>query len=187
MAQQYGVSITPVREAFRLLNAQGLVDIDTYVGASVRPPTITDLNEIYGIRIALCPLVARTTLEHMTDDVLEHARQVNTQMRDIQAPHEWVKLNREFHQTLDQTLPPGRLAQTVRTMADLSELYVLLSLPDRPSSRAGAYNEHIRLLNAYAKQDPDLIAERLQKHFTSTFEACKRALARSTTQPKPGN
>ena len=53
VAARFGVSTTPVREAFALLQAQGLVRIDPHRGAIVFLPTAKDAQELYEIRIAL--------------------------------------------------------------------------------------------------------------------------------------
>lgn len=53
VAKQLGVSPTPVREAFRDLEQQGLIDVAPYRGARVRPLTERDLSEIYSLRAHL--------------------------------------------------------------------------------------------------------------------------------------
>src|SRR5690348_4351298 len=53
IAQRFGVSSTPVREAFGLLQSEGLVQIDPHRGVTVFLPSIQDLIEHYEIRIAL--------------------------------------------------------------------------------------------------------------------------------------
>ncbi|HEV2661690.1 MAG TPA: GntR family transcriptional regulator, partial [Ktedonobacteraceae bacterium] len=53
IAQRFGVSTTPVREAFGLLQSEGLVQIDTHRGVTVFLPTVQDLVEHYEIRMAL--------------------------------------------------------------------------------------------------------------------------------------
>src|SRR5579863_514155 len=64
IAQRFGVSTTPVREAFGLLQSDGLVQIDTHRGVTVFLPTIQDLIEHYEIRMALEMLAAEKAAEH---------------------------------------------------------------------------------------------------------------------------
>src|SRR6185437_9554566 len=63
IAQRFGVSTTPVREAFGLLQRDGLVQIDTNRGVTVFVPTIQDLVEHYEIRMALEMLAAEKAAE----------------------------------------------------------------------------------------------------------------------------
>ena len=53
VARRFGVSTTPVREAFAALAREGLVEVDAYRGAVVFSPSLTDIRENYEMRIAL--------------------------------------------------------------------------------------------------------------------------------------
>src|SRR5947209_50804 len=64
IAQRFGVSTTPVREAFGLLQSDGLVQIDPHRGVTVFLPTIQDLIEHYEIRMALEMLAAEKAAVH---------------------------------------------------------------------------------------------------------------------------
>ncbi len=64
IAQRFGVSTTPVREAFGLLQSDGLVQIDPHRGVRVFLPAIQDLIEHYEIRMALEMLAAEKAAVH---------------------------------------------------------------------------------------------------------------------------
>src|ERR671916_2913622 len=70
VAERFGVSTTPVREAFALLQAQGLVRVDPHKGAIVFHPTAEDLRHLYEIREALEVLAIEKSMQNLSQDQL---------------------------------------------------------------------------------------------------------------------
>lgn len=176
IAEQLDVSTTPVREALRLLEAQGLVRIDTYSGAVVPEPTLADLMSLYKIRLALCPLVAESVVLRATSSQIERARTANEQLAASTDESGWLEANHRLHTALDEAIGDRRLAQLWRELGAVSSLYVNLSLAYRAEAQRGAYGEHARLIDAYEKGDVISIAETLTEHLTNTYEGCRIAL-----------
>jgi DNA-binding GntR family transcriptional regulator len=175
LAEQFEVSTTPVREALRLLEAQGLVRIDTYSGAIVPVPALDDLMSLYRIRLVLCPLVAESVLR-ASPEQLARAKAANQQLVATNDDSAWLEANQRLHSALDEAISDRRLAQLWRHLSAASAIYVNLSLPHRTAARQGAHNEHARLIEAYAKGDAASIEEALVEHLTNTYEGCKLAL-----------
>ncbi len=176
LAEQFEVSTTPVREALRLLEAQGLVRIDTYSGAIVPVPALDDLMSLYRIRLALCPLVAESVVLRATPEQLARAKAANRQLVATNDDSAWLEANQRLHSALDEATSDRRLAQLWHHLSAASAIYVNLSLPHRTAARQGAHNEHTRLIEAYAKGDAASIEEALVEHLTNTYEGCKLAL-----------
>ena len=70
LAERFGVSTTPVREAFAELAREGIVRLDAHRGATVFRPSLDELIEIYEIRGALEPLATELAAARATDDEL---------------------------------------------------------------------------------------------------------------------
>jgi DNA-binding GntR family transcriptional regulator len=179
LAEQLRVSTTPVREALRLLEAQGLVRIDTYSGATVPVPTLADLMSLYRIRLALCPLVAESVVLRATDDQLERARKANRQLASTKDSAGWLEANQHVHAALDDAISDRRLAQLWRELAAVSSMYVHLSLGHRADAHRGAVEEHGRLIDAFAHGDVREIEEALVEHLRNTYEGCRLAMSES--------
>ena len=81
VAARFGVSTTPVREAFALLQADGLVRIDPHRGAIVFHPTAEDLTESYEIRGALEVLAITKAMPNLTPELLGDMQSVIDEMR----------------------------------------------------------------------------------------------------------
>ena len=187
LAEQFEVSTTPVREALRLLEAQGLVRIDTYSGATVPVPTLDDLMSLYRIRLALCRPVAESVVLRATPEQLARANTANRQLAASNDDSAWLEANQRLHGALDEAIGDRRLAQLWRHLSAASAIYVNLSLPHRTAARQGAHSEHARLVEAYANGDAASIEEALVKHLTNTFEGCKLALEhRADLVAEPG-
>lgn len=98
LAERFGVSATPVREALRRLESEGLVSYDTHRGSAVTDPESGGLREKYEIRAALEGLAARLATPHVTDEDLAELTRYNKRLGDrTLTPSEINDLNRTFH------------------------------------------------------------------------------------------
>jgi|GEM_PF-3707275 len=176
LAEQFQVSTTPIREALRALEAQGLVQIDSYTGASVLIPTLDDMTSLYNIRLALCPLVAESVVGRTTQQQLYRAEEANERLVAVHEGKDWLENNRDFHAALDETIGDSRLGTLWKELGIVSTIYVNMSLPFRPAAQHGAYSEHVSLLEAYASADIARVSSLLAEHLTNTFNGCKMAL-----------
>jgi DNA-binding GntR family transcriptional regulator len=177
LAEELNVSTTPVREALRLLESQGLVRIDTYSGATVPVPSLADLASLYRIRLALCPLVAQSVVSRATAEQLERARLANRSLEAAGDNGAWIEANQQLHAILDEAIEDRHLSQLWRELSALSTIYVTLSLPYRADARRGAHDEHVRLIEAYGQGDAVRIEQALVEHLTHTYEGCRDAMA----------
>jgi DNA-binding GntR family transcriptional regulator len=117
IAEDLEMSVVPVREALRRLEAEGLVTFERNIGARVTAVddreylyTMQTLGVVEGIATALA-------LPHLTADVLERAEATNERMRELLSdfdPAAFTRLNREFHATLYDTCPNPHILDLVQ-------------------------------------------------------------------------
>jgi DNA-binding GntR family transcriptional regulator len=162
LAKELEVSRTPIRDAFRILVAEGLVDIRANQGAVVSAVTSDDILELYTIREALEGLAARLAARRGTSQCLVAFGKLIPEMRRIGADgevRELSRLNFEFHDVvrvaagnryLDRSL--ARIQNAVRRFPDPT-----LKLPGRIEE---SIDEHVALADAITRGDP-AEAERL--------------------------
>ncbi|MBP0484544.1 GntR family transcriptional regulator [Sagittula salina] len=101
IAERLQVSRTPVREAIRRLEAEGLVDHQPRTGAVVRKLDYPEIMELYEMRTVLEGTAARLAARAASDMELEELRRINTEMEESTGdPHALVRLNRQFHARL---------------------------------------------------------------------------------------
>jgi DNA-binding GntR family transcriptional regulator len=88
LCTQFGVSRSPVREAFRMLEADGLVVRTARRGVRVAPMSRADLDEVYACRVALEGLAAAETARSATDDMLARLNRHLAEMQDALDGHD---------------------------------------------------------------------------------------------------
>jgi DNA-binding GntR family transcriptional regulator len=168
LAEQFGVSRTPVREALRILQASGVVRQMPNRGALVQGPTPTEIREAYVVRAELEGLAAYLAAELASDDervLLQAAhdrfvdaiaaRMRHPLARDSAVDGPWIRANDDFH---DAVIACSRNARLKRTILDLrgsfptqSDLGALLAEPSLIEDNAA---QHARVLSAILRHDP---------------------------------
>jgi len=175
IAKELGVSVVPVREAIRLLEAEGLVTFERNVGAHVAMHdeteylyTMQTLSLVEGAATALsAPLIG-------TQDIAR-ARAVNTLMIDCLEhfdPHRFTELNLEFHSVLFENCPNPHILDLVhRGWARLTVLRdsTFSFVPGRAKASVLEHEELLRLLEAGAA--PIEIELSARAHRTRTLDA----------------
>ncbi len=131
LASQYGISRTPVREALRALQAQGMVEVVPNRGALVSGPTVRDVREGYAVRAQLEGYAAELAAELATDDQIRrllHAEElfkeavasdVGTKPRRTDLTGEcpqWSIANDLFHEAVIEAAGNARLGEAIRTL-----------------------------------------------------------------------
>ncbi|MGH3358294.1 MAG: GntR family transcriptional regulator [Nocardioidaceae bacterium] len=164
LAARFGVSQTPVREALRRLESEGLVVNDPHRGATViesRSGTVEDNSQI---RAALEPLGARLASRAITEEQLGALRRLNDEMIGLdEGDRRYGVLNREFHFIIYQAAASPMLLSMMRLLWQ--------AMPDGPKvtrSHRESTRQHDRLIAALANGDADAAAEITRLHILQT-------------------
>lgn len=176
LARELNVSRTPLREALRMLQSEGLVTAEGARGVCVARADRTRLLNAYALREMVDGLAARQAAEraaHRAREVLDPHIERQLSTLEPWNPAEYVRFNVEFHtailhlagnEFLDSQLPVVRLTSTVFAPA------VLVS---RHRARP-AIAEHARVVDAIAAGDGEA-AERLSRaHIRETIQALRK-------------
>jgi DNA-binding GntR family transcriptional regulator len=129
LAEQYGVSRTPIREALRALQAQRLVEVVPHRGALVCGPTLRDIREAYAVRAELEGYAAELAAELARDAEVERLHEAEELFRRAVAEGSqdagdgagserprWSAANDLFHEAILSAAANGRLADTISTL-----------------------------------------------------------------------
>jgi DNA-binding GntR family transcriptional regulator len=161
LAQRFGVSQTPVREAMRRLESEGLLVCDTHRGFTVVTPDADRDQESSRIRAALESLGASLAARKVDPAGLGRLRALDDRMRALAGDDPgYAELNREFHFTVCEYAHSPLLLSLMRLL--------WASLPGGPrvaaSARAGADRPHDEILAALAAGDAAAASARTYRH-----------------------
>jgi DNA-binding GntR family transcriptional regulator len=117
LAEELGVSRTPLREALRRLSTEGLVVLEANRGATVAQHDLSDMLQAWRARLALEPAAARLAAEVRVPEALERMRRAVARQRRVQDDvGESFAVNREFHVALVSAAGNPHLEQFARML-----------------------------------------------------------------------
>lgn len=171
IAKELGVSTTPVREAIRLLEAEGLLIAERNHRAKVPPLDVQDLDAVYSSRVLLESVAVALTTQRMTTADHDLLRQDVQRMADAIKANDlegWNEAHREFHRRLVSLATPTH-EPIIASLADRSERYRRVSvLASRPREWASVNAEHETIAEAVIAGDRVAAARHLARHLART-------------------
>ena len=145
LADQFGVSVTPVRVALKELAGEGLVELRPHAGASVSALSLEELEEVLLTRASLEPFLARHGAEGLTDDDLAEMSGRLGEVRAVTGALDrdgYLDASWQLRSIVYRAAERPRLLARVVTLYDLSRRYHHLNLADsKRLARSLAYME----------------------------------------------
>lgn len=174
LADRFGVSRMPIREAFRVLEADGLVVFDPNKGVRVAPLTKQDLEEIYEMRISAECLALRTAIPHLTNAQLDKAETIQETIQGAK-PEQYGMLNAQFHTVLYAPCARPRLLAHIDVLSGAADRYLCMTVAKIDYS-GKSNDEHYQLLNACRARHVDSAIDCLTKHISEAGQALANLL-----------
>ncbi len=171
LATELGLSRTPVREAIRRLESDGLVVHEPHRGVTVNRLDNQAVSELYTIREVLEATAAALAAQHASEmEIAALSDLLARQKPDDANPAEASRLNRIFHRAICDGAHNRYLNRTLDGLAQSMALLgrTTLSLPGR---QAEAIGEHTAILDAIARRDPAGAEAAARKHIRSAHKA----------------
>ncbi len=169
LAERLGMSRTPVREAIRRLQSEGLIAHLPARGLCVARYDHAEVDELYGMREALEGTAARLAAQHAgRPDIALLQRLVEEEGRI--PPEAAAEHNRRFHRALHQAAHNRYL---LRALSSLSDALLLLgpTTLEMPGRAAAAREEHGRIVAAVAVRDAAAAEAAARAHIAAAHEA----------------
>ena len=172
IAEQMGISRTPVREAIRELAAEGFVTLGPNQGVVVRSVSADNIREVLQIHSALEGLAARLSCEVINEEDLKELENYVNKMeklankKDLSA---YSEVDLKFHELIVNTCRNKRLIQMRKNISDQAQRYRIgsLSIPKRLKE---SLKEHQKILEAFKTKDPKKADSTSQKHIQNALK-----------------
>jgi DNA-binding GntR family transcriptional regulator len=162
LAASLGLSTTPLREALRRLESEGVVELKAHRDMVIKPLTLRELHELYAVRQQLDPHAAALAAEHAPPEILKEIVRLAEQPAGDTA-HERLTANRLFHRTIYSAGGNLLLTQLLDSLWDRTDRYRLLLLQDELHLFAVA-REHQRIARAVQRRDVDKVTKLVSDH-----------------------
>ncbi|ELW9445536.1 GntR family transcriptional regulator [Burkholderia cenocepacia] len=173
LAERFGISRIPMREAIQRLEREGLLDIFRNRGAVVRMLSAADVQEIYDLRVLLEGDAIYRSVKRLDDETLARAELVHRLLGDATVPRRQGELNREFHALLYSCCGNARQLKSIAELRGQVERYERLQatlLADTPSFQV----EHDDILQACLERN----ARRARAMTVAHLDSARRIVLR---------
>jgi DNA-binding GntR family transcriptional regulator len=172
LCRRLAVSRTPLREAFKVLASEGLVQIHPHRGASVTRMTPTETIELFQVAAQLEAMGAQLAALRMTEEHLARLNVMHEQLVSWHAQgkrHEYFQLNQRVHRAIVALSGNSILTEThARLIARARRSRYQAILDD--ARWMESVNEHGQLMAAFARRDGGAAADIWRKHVSRTGE-----------------
>lgn len=170
LAQQLGVSRTPVRQALRVLASENLVTFYPRRGAVVAELSVKEIETIFLIRKLLEGPAARMGAEKTSSKITATLENLYAKMcTTTDDPSRWLRLDREFHTTIYDAGNYPRLTQMIKSLRDDVERYVRVYIDvDDNIPRSNA--THKLILEAFSAGDGPACEKHTHDHLEEVFQ-----------------
>jgi DNA-binding GntR family transcriptional regulator len=166
MAEELGVSRTPIREALRKLELEGFIVMVPRKGAYVADLSFKDIADVFEIRAALEGLAAGLAAERITEEELEDMERLLVEKRDAITQNDIGKLveaDTKFHALMYKASRNERLSSIISNLREQIQRFRLTSL-SYPGRMKESLAEHKQIVEAIQSRDIQIARHLAQEH-----------------------
>lgn len=157
LAERYGISRTPIREAFRQLESEGYLTVIPRRGAVVSNFSEKDVEEFYAIKSILEGYAARRACEKLTTKELDRLQTINDRLTELAAHNDiktFFKIHNDFHDVFIKAADNEKLRELINSLVTRFQRLRLMSL-SLPGRMESSVQEHEKIIEAFRSKDAE--------------------------------
>ncbi|MGR9459403.1 GntR family transcriptional regulator (plasmid) [Rhizobium leguminosarum] len=174
LAEHFGTSRIPVREALRQLESEGLIELHANKGAIVKGISIEDVLELLDIRIALECRALKLAIPNMAIEDLEVAEQILAAYDEASDPATWGEMNWRFHWTLYSPCSRPKLLSMIEANYGHVNRFTRRQV-SMATGKARPQQDHVELLGLCRNGEEERAVALLEKHIERTQKSLRAA------------
>ncbi|HEY0279487.1 MAG TPA: GntR family transcriptional regulator [Solirubrobacterales bacterium] len=186
VADELGISRTPVREAFMRLASEGLVQYSPRHGARVIDLKAEELEEIFEMRAALEQIAIRHACAEAKPEDIAKLRKLCVSCHEVSEGDgdvdDLIAANSDLHDAINEISGRPQTIELISLLRDRARPYRVIALYD-DEERRDSLREHDRLVELIEAGDAETATELLQEHFVRPMTRMKRYLGRGAARP----
>ena len=155
LAERFGISRTPIREAFRQLESEGYLEVIPRKGAVVASLTERDVEEFYAIKIILEGFAAKMAAENLTEKDINRLETINERLQKIAEEGDvkkFFRVHNEFHEVFIKAAGNEKLSEMINQLVMKFKRLRLASL-SQPGRMEISVEEHRNMIRAFKNHD----------------------------------
>ncbi len=185
LADRFGVSKSPVRDALLRLQEQDLVEVIPRKGYRITPISISAIAEMYEMRLLLERACVERLAEHGTAEDLRSLDEFRTVSDggDLQA---WTRYNRRFHVRIAEACGNRRLAKAARDVIEQFDRLTFISVTAERQELGNVQRfvaEHVTLIEALQDRDKRAAAAMVRSHLEHAQRSLRKQLGSAAVIP----
>lgn len=170
------ISKTPLREALRVLSAEGLIRLIPNRGSYVTTPTFKEIKEMFDVMSVLEGVCARTAAEKMSNTDYEKLKKIHLQLEEnfrLKDQKHYIRYNNKYHSFVQELAGNKTLNQIVNGLRQKILLYRYKSL-NLSGRFEQSIQEHRDLLEAFRKRDAEKAESLMKSHMKKQSKALEK-------------
>lgn len=184
LAERFGISRTPIREAIRQLESEGLISVIPRKGAIVASISPQDISNFYELKMILEGHAARLAAKNLTENDLTKMETVNRQIEAASAKKNLSRvldLHNEFHEIFLHACGNDKLHAIVQNLVMQFQRFRLI--PAMPGRIKGSIRQHTEIIEAFRRKDAARAEELVRKNALYGKNLLLRELAKNWPSP----
>ena len=166
LAERFGISRTPIREAFRQLESEGYLTVIPRKGAVVVSFTSKEVEEFYAIKSILEGYAAHIACQRLTEREIDKLEAINDKLQALAEEGDikhFFKIHNDFHELFRKAAGNDKLDEMISSLVGKFQRLRYESL-SKPGRMKVSVNEHVKIIEAFRARNAPLAEQLVRKN-----------------------